>query len=180
MKSTAIVCAIAAACLGFGSLAHAQSYDRNGSGDETRRYEQRERRDGDGWRNQESRRDWDGRRNWDGRRDEQAQRSDDRRHDWQAQRWDGRRDRDERRDWNHRRDNHREVRIHHHYNARFPQYQRGHYIPYYYRAPRYVVNDWYSYRLSSPPYGHHWVQVGPDFALIAIATGLIAHWALMQ
>jgi Ni/Co efflux regulator RcnB len=39
MKSTAIVCAIAAAALGFGSLAQAQDHDRRG--DREHRWEQR-------------------------------------------------------------------------------------------------------------------------------------------
>jgi Ni/Co efflux regulator RcnB len=41
-------------------------------------------------------------------------------------------------------------------------------------------DDRRAYRLSPPPRGHEWVQVGPDFVLIAIATGLIAHIVLSQ
>ena len=39
---------------------------------------------------------------------------------------------------------------------------------------RYVINNYRAYHLSAPPRGHQWVQVGADYALIAIATGLIA------
>jgi Ni/Co efflux regulator RcnB len=37
-----------------------------------------------------------------------------------------------------------------------------------------VVNDWRGHHLSPPPRGHHWVQTGSDYVLIAIATGIIA------
>jgi Ni/Co efflux regulator RcnB len=58
------------------------------------------------------------------------------------------------------------------YDARV---RRGAYIPRDYRARAYVVNDWRGHRLSAPPANHQWVQVGADYALIAVATGLIAH-----
>lgn len=68
----------------------------------------------------------------------------------------------------------------HYYGARGPEFRRGGYIPYEYRARQYWVNDWHGHGLSAPPYGHHWVQVGPDYALIAIATGLIAYLIVNQ
>ena len=43
-----------------------------------------------------------------------------------------------------------------------------------YNGNYYVVNDWRSRRLHAPQYGHHWVQSGNDYALVAIATGIIA------
>ena len=52
---------------------------------------------------------------------------------------------------------------------------RGGYLVREYRDNRYVVSDWHRYRLSSPPRGHHWVRVGDDYVLAAIATGLIAN-----
>lgn len=80
-------------------------------------------------------------------------------------RWDGPRmdQRDGR--WNDRRPE---------YNARGPEFHRGGYIPREYRGPRYVV-DYRVYHLAPPPRGHQWVQVGADYVLIAVATGLIAN-----
>ncbi len=40
----------------------------------------------------------------------------------------------------------------------------------------YVVNDWHRHnRLYAPQRGYQWVQVGTDYALVAIATGIIAN-----
>lgn len=64
------------------------------------------------------------------------------------------------------------------YNARGPEFQRGHRIPTEFRNRQYVVNDWRAHRLSAPPRGQQWVQVGSDYALIAIATGVIASLVL--
>jgi Ni/Co efflux regulator RcnB len=94
-----------------------------------------------------------------------------------AQRHDERRDyrHDDRRDdrhfdqrdgrWNDRRPD---------YNARGPEFHRGGYVPREYRDHRYVVN-YRTYNLYRPPAGHEWVQVGADYVLIAIASGLIAN-----
>ena len=60
------------------------------------------------------------------------------------------------------------------YNARGPEFRRGGYIPREFRNRYYVVNNYRNYRLSPPPRGQQWVQVGSDYVLIAIATGLIA------
>ena len=86
---------------------------------------------------------------------------------------DGRQERYDRRDerWNDRQD---------HYNARGPEFSRGHYIPYEYRRPQYVVVDYGRHRLPPPPHNHHWVQVGADYVLVAIATGIIAQIILSQ
>lgn len=54
------------------------------------------------------------------------------------------------------------------------RYQRGEYLPYQYRGRQYVVNDWRAYGLRQPPRGHHWVQYGSEFLLVAVATGVIA------
>ena len=67
-----------------------------------------------------------------------------------------------------------------HYNARGPEWRRGGYVPYQYRGNQYVVNDWRSHRLNEPPRGYHWVQVGSDYVLVAIATGLIVQLLLNQ
>ncbi len=58
------------------------------------------------------------------------------------------------------------------------RWRRGDRLPTQYRHRQYVVNDWRSHRLSAPPRGYHWVQVGGDYALIAIATGLISQLVL--
>lgn len=52
---------------------------------------------------------------------------------------------------------------------------RGQRLPSNYHHRQYVVDNWRSHRLSAPPRGHHWVQVGNDYVLAAIATGLIAN-----
>ncbi|MFC5458337.1 RcnB family protein [Massilia niabensis] len=52
---------------------------------------------------------------------------------------------------------------------------RGHRLPPRYHTRHYVVDNWRSHRLSAPPRGHHWVQVGNDYVLAAIATGIIAN-----
>ena len=62
--------------------------------------------------------------------------------------------------------------------ARSPEFRRGGYIPRDFRSPQYVVTNYRGYRLSPPPRGHQWVQVGNDYVLIAIATGLIANIVL--
>jgi Ni/Co efflux regulator RcnB len=103
----------------------------------------------------------------DDRRDHRADRRDDRR--------DFRKDRhDDRRDFRHSRNDRRIY----YYNARSPEFRRGHYIPYEYRSRQYVVVNPRSHRLYAPPRGHQWVQVGSDYVLVAIATGLIANLIL--
>ncbi len=159
MKSTAIVCAIAAATLGFSSLSFAQ--DQRGPGrDRDQRYEQRGPQDRDG-------RGFDNRNN-----DQFGRRDNDRRGGPRGfeQRHDGHRDFD-------RRDA-RNDRGFRHYNARGPEFRRGGYVPPQYRAQQYYVNDWRGHRLSAPPRGQQWVQVGSDYVLIALATGIIASMVL--
>ncbi len=58
------------------------------------------------------------------------------------------------------------------------RWQRGERLPPTYRTRHYVVNDWNAYRLRRPPRGQQWIQVGADFVLIAIATGLITQVVL--
>lgn len=64
------------------------------------------------------------------------------------------------------------------YNARGPEFRRGGHIQREYRSRQYVVSDYRTHRLSPPPRGQQWVQVGADYVLIAIATGLIAQIVL--
>ncbi len=51
--------------------------------------------------------------------------------------------------------------------------RRGSRLPPRYRGRGWVVDDWRGHRLSAPPRGTQWVQVGADYVLVAIATGLI-------
>ncbi len=60
------------------------------------------------------------------------------------------------------------------YNARGPDFRRGGYISREYRDRAYEV-DYREHHLRRPPEGHRWVQVGADYVLIAIATGVIAN-----
>jgi Ni/Co efflux regulator RcnB len=53
------------------------------------------------------------------------------------------------------------------------QFRRGDRLPPEYRNRNYVVDDWRTHHLSAPPRGYHWVQVGGDYVLVAIATGII-------
>lgn len=53
-------------------------------------------------------------------------------------------------------------------------WRRGGRVPPSYRGYNYVVNDWRGHHLSAPPRGHHWIQNGSDYLLVAIASGVIA------
>ena len=68
----------------------------------------------------------------------------------------------------------------HYYGARGPEWRRGGHIPPQYRSRQYVVEDWRGHRLHQPPHGYQWVQVGGDYVLVAIATGIIAQLLLTQ
>lgn len=52
-------------------------------------------------------------------------------------------------------------------------FHRGGRLPPEYRHRQYVVENWRDHHLSAPPRGYHWVQVGGDYVLVAIATGII-------
>lgn len=113
----------------------------------------------------------------DARRDEREHRSDHRqdrrealRNDRRNDRWDNR---DERR-WSHR-DDRRHSGVRYYYNARGPEFSRGRHLPHDLRIPQYVVVNPHRHHLRTPPRGHHWVQVGGDYVLVAIATGIIAN-----
>jgi Ni/Co efflux regulator RcnB len=96
-------------------------------------------------------------------------------------------DRHDRRDYRHDRDWDRRHGFHRHDGYR---YDRGRYVRpsgYYYRSwrygdhlprayyghHRYVVNNYYVYRLRPPPHGYHWVRVDHDVVLAAIASGIV-------
>jgi Ni/Co efflux regulator RcnB len=90
------------------------------------------------------------------------------RRDYRDDRREARRDyRDDRRDDRH--DNHRARGA----GPRHDLY-RGQRLPSNYHNRQYVVDNWRSHRLSAPPRGYHWVQVGGDYVLAAVATGIIA------
>ena len=52
-------------------------------------------------------------------------------------------------------------------------WHRGDRLPRSWYGSSYIVYDWRPYRLYSPPYGYHWVRVGDDVLLTAIATGIV-------
>jgi Ni/Co efflux regulator RcnB len=66
------------------------------------------------------------------------------------------------------------------YGARGPEWRRGGHIPREYMARQYWVEDWRAHRLAPPPRGYQWVQVGDDYVLVALATGIIAQLLLAQ
>lgn len=53
------------------------------------------------------------------------------------------------------------------------EFHRGDRLPTEYHHRNYVVDDWRGHNLSAPPRGYHWVQIGGDYVLVAIATGII-------
>ncbi|OGB15435.1 MAG: hypothetical protein A3E51_13110 [Burkholderiales bacterium RIFCSPHIGHO2_12_FULL_67_38] len=107
------------------------------------------------------------------------QRQADRRDDRRGDRWDRRDDRFDRRDDRRNARNHYYRGGHrYYYSARGPEFRRGRYIPREYRNRQYVVVNHRVHHLYAPPRGHQWVQVGTDYVLIAVATGLIAHIVL--
>ncbi len=173
MTSNKIVCAVAALSMSLSGLAMAQQ-DKDVRSDSMRaNLEGRSGVEGprepgrhpalnDNQRN--DRRDYgrqaDDRRDYsrrdDGRRDNNWRGDDRRGNDWRA---DDRRDRGAGPDHN---------------------FYRGGRLPAYYRGHEYVVDDWRGHRLQAPPRGYNWVQVGPDYVLVAVATGIIASILLSQ
>jgi Ni/Co efflux regulator RcnB len=87
-------------------------------------------------------------------------------------------------DRNDHRDDHRgpparhapPPRDHHGEQGGGPQHNfyKGDRLPTEYHNRQYVVNDWRGHHLRQPPRGYQWVQAGSDYALAAIATGIIA------
>lgn len=139
MKSKAVICAIAAASLGFASLSFAQGYEQRGQmgrdkhPSDQRGFDARDGRHGPNGPNRGPR---------------------------------GFERRDARNDYYH--------------GARGPQYYRGGHIPAQYRSRQYVVNNWRGHHLNAPRRGQQWVQVGSDYVLVAIATGVIAQLVLSR
>jgi len=52
-------------------------------------------------------------------------------------------------------------------------FHRGERLPNEFHSRHYIVENWRAHGLLEPPYGYHWVQVGGDYLLVAIATGVI-------
>jgi Ni/Co efflux regulator RcnB len=164
MKTTSIVCAVLAGTLGFSTLASAQDW-RGGRHDGDQRSEQRH--------------------------DRQDRPDNDR---------NGRQERRDDRNWNHNNNGYQQRgyvqnqpnRVYNQpryvynqpsyaytapqYYGHTQRYYRGGYLPRQYMAGNYYVNNWQAYPgLYAPPYGHQWVNVGGEFLLVALATGLIAN-----
>lgn len=159
MKRKQIVCMLTAAAMSFGSLsAFAQGHDERHDGD---RADQRHEQGGASDRGHgEDRHDNRDARNGHDRRDEARYGHDDRR--------------DEARYQHERRDEH-DV---YYYGARGPEWHRGGRLPAQYRDHQYAVDNWHEHHLAPPPRGYHWVQVGNDYVLAAIASGVIAQLIL--
>jgi Ni/Co efflux regulator RcnB len=174
MKISAYICAIAAASLSLGSLsafAQGRVRDPNASNN-PEIYRQTHPEDPAGALNLQGR----SARRFDNRND---RRDFDRRHEQRADRRDDR-------NWNQPSQGQQYYydygdRGHrYYYGARGPEFRRGSHIPREYWSRQYYVNDWRGHRLYAPPYGYQWVQVGSDYVLIALATGLIANLILSQ
>ncbi|MDM0114764.1 RcnB family protein [Variovorax sp. J22R133] len=120
--------------------------------------------------------DRDGR---DGRYEQHDQRPDGRQDNWRGN--------DHRNDYrgDYRGDYRNDYRDGRHYDRRgfsqpHAEWHRGGRVPNEYRGRGYVVNDYRAYHLNAPPRGYQWVGVGSEFALAAIATGLIAQIVIGQ
>lgn len=150
MNKRTIVCSIAIASLGFSSLGMAQPAVREA---------QRDAREA--------------------RQDIRDAQRDLRRADTPRERREAQRDlRQGQRDLREAREDRREARRY--YNARGAEFRRGGRLPPELRDRHYVVSNWRAHRLSAPPRGYQWVQVGPDYVLAAVATGIIASLILNQ
>jgi Ni/Co efflux regulator RcnB len=153
MKSTKLISAVLATALGMSALPAFAQHD-HGASDPRGKSVQQQRQD-----------------NRVERREDIYERRDDRRDDRYERRADRRADRYDRRDA--RRDFRQDQRRYY-YNARGPEFRRGAYLPREYRNRQYVVVNHRVHRLAPPPHGQQWVQVGGDYVLVAIATGIIA------
>lgn len=178
-------------------------HDRGGDRrDHDRGHDRRDdRRDQD--RRDHDRRDWGNNRHDNDRRDHDRRDRDRNRHDWNDRRDHDRRDWDRNRHdygrnnrgwdryrndwhnhpnyWDNRRHDRRDYaryRFHYGYYTRpsgyyYRTWHRGDRLPRSWYGSSYIVYDWRPYRLYSPPYGYHWVRVGDDVLLTAIATGVV-------
>jgi Ni/Co efflux regulator RcnB len=155
-----------------------RNHDRGNQGrDHGRTHDRRDNND---------RRDWDrGHDRRDHRRDHRQDHRQDRRRDHRNDHrgWDRHRNDWHRHPnyWDNRRNDRRDYARHRfhfgHYHAPRGYYHRvwhrGDRLPRAWYGNSYVVYDYRPYRLYSPPYGYHWVRVGNDVLLTAIATGIV-------
>lgn len=150
MRTTAIICATLAGSLGFGSIASAQDWHGHRGGHENAQH----------WQH-----DGGGHRNW-----QQGAARVENRH------WNGG-------GWHQPHYVYNQPRYAYHgagWYGPAPHFHRGAYLPRAYLDGGYYVSNWSAYPgLYAPPYGYRWVNVGGDFLLVALATGLIAN-ALMH
>jgi Ni/Co efflux regulator RcnB len=61
-----------------------------------------------------------------------------------------------------------------------PRWAKGDHLPPEYRGRQYIVENWRGYRLAAPPRGYQWVEIGPDFVLSAISSGVVLQVVLGQ
>jgi Ni/Co efflux regulator RcnB len=157
--------------------------DHDNRGNDNRRNNRRDHDNRGNDRRDHDRRDHD-RRDWDRNRHDNRN---DHRNDWSRNHYQRGWDRP-RSDWNRHPnywDNRRhDRRDHARYRYNYGSYHapRGYYYRTWHRGDRlprawygasYIVYDWRPYRLYAPPYGYHWVRVGDDVVLTAIATGIV-------
>lgn len=148
MIKKAFAIAIAAACMTSGA-AYAQSHDYRNDRDGRAEYQQRS--------NHNDRRDY--------------RRDDNRNNDYRSNAYRG----SDYRGNDYRRDRGYDQRYRQNTHRPYYQMRRGERVSQYYSGSHYVVRDWNRHRgLYAPHRGHQWVQVGNDYALVAIATGIIA------
>lgn len=179
MKAQALLCAALAGTFGFGSLAVAQDGGRRA--DRQDRLEQRQERREARQEHRQDRRELRQDRRQD-RQQLRAERRDDRRDDRRVQRGHPGYDLGYHGDFRQPRYVQQAPRYTYsqptyvYTQPRHTRFHRGGYLPYEYRNHGYYVSNWNAYPgLYAPPYGHQWVQVGSDFLLVALATGLIAN-----
>ncbi|MEO8022001.1 RcnB family protein [Polaromonas sp.] len=83
-------------------------------------------------------------------------------------------------DFNARHLDRQDMRHDRYADARGPRFHRGDRVPTEYRHRGYAMNNWRAQHLNAPAHDQQWVQVGADYALIAIATGVIAQLVLSR
>jgi Ni/Co efflux regulator RcnB len=71
------------------------------------------------------------------------------------------------------RDQHHDRSHESRYRDEHRHWLRGERLPVRYYAPPYIVHDYRVYDLRRPPRGYHWVRVGRDAVLAAVATGIV-------
>ena len=135
-------------------------YRRDNNRHDNDRRDWNDHRNDNNHRNDNDRRDWNGNRGWDRPRN-----------DWSnhPNYWDNRRN--DRRDYARYRFQFGSYRAPYGYQSR--TWHRGDHLPRSYYGSSYIVYDWRPYRLYAPPYGYHWVRVGNDVLLTALATGVV-------